>query len=383
MRKWKQAAALTLSALLAAGSVFPALAVEKPAEMDDATWARLQDNTLEYDEIENLVLYYNPTYRQVVDTIEVQLEPLKTAVADLKDYVQDQRDEARKAKDNDDMISYKIGMATAAAIEKQAVKGLETGLRTAQGATKPTKDQIRRTMTSVIEGLVITYNQTLASKELVDTSVALAQAAYDSTVAQQSIGMATEADVQSALKSLTSAQNGQKSLEDGLKTLKRNICVQTGWDYNADMEIGAVPAPDLASISAMNPDEDTKKAISYNPTISSLRASNGHGDVNRGIKERSLEDTENKISTKVHDLYTAVLQSKITYDGAASAYESARLTMEGNERKYAMGMLGNLQYLQLKMTYLQQKQAYDTAVLSLNQATNDYNWALYGVVTLD
>ena len=383
MRKWKQAAALTLSALLAAGSVFPALAVEKPAEMDDATWARLQDNTLEYDEIENLVLYYNPTYRQVVDTIEVQLEPLKTAVADLKDYVQDQRDEARKAKDNDDMISYKIGMATAAAIEKQAVKGLETGLRTAQGATKPTKDQIRRTMTSVIEGLVITYNQTLASKELVDTSVALAQAAYDSTVAQQSIGMATEADVQSALKSLTSAQNGQKSLEDGLKTLKRNICVQTGWDYNADMEIGAVPAPDLASISAMNPDEDTKKAISYNPTIRSLRASNGHGDVNRGIKERSLEDTENKISTKVHDLYTAVLQSKITYDGAASAYESARLTMEGNERKYAMGMLGNLQYLQLKMTYLQQKQAYDTAVLSLNQATNDYNWALYGVVTLD
>ena len=268
-------------------------------------------------------------------------------------------------------------------IEKQAVKGLETGLRTAQGATKPTKDQIRRTMTSVIEGLVITYNQTLASKELVDTSVALAQAAYDSTVAQQSIGMATEADVQSALKSLTSAQNGQKSLEDGLKTLKRNICVQTGWDYNADMEIGAVPAPDLASISAMNPDEDTKKAISYNPTISSLRASNGHGDVNRGIKERSLKDTENKISTKVHDLYTAVLQSKITYDGAASAYESARLTMEGNERKYAMGMLGNLQYLQLKMTYLQQKQAYDTAVLSLNQAINDYNWALYGVVTLD
>ncbi len=383
MRKWKRAAALTLSALLAAGSVFPALAVEKPAEMDDATWARLQDNTLEYDEIENLVLYYNPTYRQVVDTIEVQLEPLKTAVADLKDYVQDQRDEARKAKDNDDMISYKVGMATAAAIEKQAVKGLETGLRTAQGATKPTKDQIRRTMTSVIEGLVITYNQTLASKELVDTSVALAQAAYDSTVAQQSIGMATEADVQSALKSLTSAQNGQKSLEDGLKTLKRNICVQTGWDYNADMEIGAVPAPDLASISAMNPDEDTKKAISYNPTIRSLRASNGHGDVNRGIKERSLEDTENKISTKVHDLYTAVLQSKITYDGAASAYESARLTMEGNERKYAMGMLGNLQYLQLKMTYLQQKQAYDTAVLSLNQAINDYNWALYGVVTLD
>ena len=112
--------------------------------------------------------------------IEVQLDPLKTAVADLKDYVQEQRDDARRAKDDGDMMSYKIGMATASAIEKQAVKGLETGLRTAQGATKTTKDQIRRSMTSAIEGLVITYHQTLASKELVDTSVALAQAAYDS-----------------------------------------------------------------------------------------------------------------------------------------------------------------------------------------------------------
>jgi len=136
MRTWKQAAALTLSVLLTVSAAFPALAVEKPADMDDATWARLQDNTLEYDEIENLVLYYNPTYRQVVDTIEVQLDPLKTAVADLKDYVQEQRDDARRAKDDGDMMSYKIGMATASAIEKQAVKGLETGLRTAQGATK-------------------------------------------------------------------------------------------------------------------------------------------------------------------------------------------------------------------------------------------------------
>ena len=55
----------------------------------------------------------------------------------------------------------------------------------------------------------------------------------------------------------------------------------------------------------------------------------------------------------------------------------------GEAIKNAMGMLGNLQYLQLKMVYLQQKQAYDSAVLSLKQAINDYNWALYGVVTLD
>ena len=38
MRTWKQAAALTLSVLLTVSAAFPALAVEKPADMDDATW---------------------------------------------------------------------------------------------------------------------------------------------------------------------------------------------------------------------------------------------------------------------------------------------------------------------------------------------------------
>ena len=79
----------------------------------------------------------------------------------------------------------------------------------------------------------------------------------------------------------------------------------------------------------------------------------------------------------------AVINADDFYGRTAFSEIYAFLAAQTDERKYAMGMLGNLQYLQLKMVYLQQKQAYDSAVLSLKQAINDYNWALYGVVTLD
>ena len=67
MKACRWAAALGLTGILTLGVPFGAMAaIEKPEQMDDATWARLQDNVLEYDEISDLVEYYNPTYRQVV-----------------------------------------------------------------------------------------------------------------------------------------------------------------------------------------------------------------------------------------------------------------------------------------------------------------------------
>ena len=56
MRGCKRALALGLTGILTLSVPFGAMAaIEKPEKMDDATWARLQDNVLEYDEISDLV----------------------------------------------------------------------------------------------------------------------------------------------------------------------------------------------------------------------------------------------------------------------------------------------------------------------------------------
>lgn len=381
--KWKRAAALVLTGAILAGSAFPTLAVEKPDDMDDATWTRLQDNRLEYDEIENLVTYYSPTYRTVVDQVDLNVEPVRTAINDLKDEIKDIREDARYAKDDDDMVTYNVNMAMAKAYEDQALEPLETALRRADHSTKSVKDPIRRSLVSGVQKLMIGYHQAMASKELTDTAVELAEAAYQSTLSQRDIGMATDTDVQSAEKSVLSAKSQQQSLTKTIDNVRQNLCTMTGWAYNASPEIGEIPEPDMAEIDAMNPEQDLAKAVSYNPDIIELRATSGKGDFNRNQKFRSLDETEAKLKTKLQSLYETVLESRTAYEAATNAYESAKLTMNGNDLRYQMGMLGKLEYLQAKTGYLQSKMTYDMAKLSLKSAMEDYQWALYGVVELE
>ena len=47
-----------------------------------------------------------------------------------------------------------------------------------------------------------------------------------------------------------------------------------------------------------------------------------------------------------------------------------------------MGMVGRLEYLQLKTAYLQQKMAADQAALSLVQDMETYYWAVEGLADI-
>jgi len=98
---------------------------------------------------------------------------------------------------------------------------------------------------------------------------------------------------------------------------------------------------------------------------------------------RWLSPERGKLKTKLESLYQKVLETKTSYEAAQTALESATITMNGNDLKYQMGMLGRLEYLQTKVGYLQQKMTYDMAVLNLKQAIENYDWALYGIVELE
>jgi hypothetical protein len=89
---------------------------------------------------------------------------------------------------------------------------------------------------------------------------------------------------------------------------------------------------------------------------------------------RTTDEIESKIKTQLETLYQEILEKKTAYEAAHVAFQGAQITMNGNDLKYQMGMLGNLEYLQLKMAYLQQKAAARTAALSLTQAIENYGW---------
>lgn len=62
-RQYRQVLPLLTAAALASFSPMQALAENPQFAHDEAAWARLQDNTMEYDELSLLVEEYNPNYQ--------------------------------------------------------------------------------------------------------------------------------------------------------------------------------------------------------------------------------------------------------------------------------------------------------------------------------
>ena len=384
MRAYQLLTVFGLAGVLAFSVPFGVMAqVEKPEDMDEVTWARLQDNILEYDEIADLVENYNPTYRQVIDQIDMNAQIFRDAAQELRDAADESLSDAKEVKDSNP-IMYKAfqgaseGYRKAAKRFEDAVDSVYNNLEVRHNLSR-----IRKMTTSGVQQMMIGYYQALASKELVDTAVELAQAAYDSTVTQLAIGMATATDVQAAEKSLQGAMAQQQSLQDSLNSLLQQMRMMTGWSYDADMVLGEVPQPDLARIATMYPINDLERAIGNNYTLIYLRSMSGKGTANRNIKFGLMDDAEGKVKVELESLYQSILEGKTAYEAATTAFQAAQITMDGNELKNQMGMLGRLEYLQLKMAYLQQKVALTTASLNLRQDMENYDWAVQGLADVE
>ena len=378
MRGCKRALALGLTGILTLSVPFGAMAaIEKPEKMDDATWARLQDNVLEYDEISDLVEYYNPTYRQIVEQIEINAQPMEEAARELRKSADEMDSDAKDIKDLDPVM-YK-GMREAVKGYRDAAERFDKAVTSVHNQTRHQLSRVKKMTVSGLQQMMIEYYQAMASREILDTAVALSQAAYESSITQQSLGMATATDVQAAEKALQSARGQLKTLDDTMTNLRQQMCVMTGWSYDADMQLGDVPAPDFAKVQAMDLERDLERAIGNNYTLIEQRGISGKGDANRTAKFRIMDDTEAQVKIQLESAYQGILESRTAYEAANVAFQSAQITMNGNDLKYQMGMLGNLEYLQLKMAYLQQKAAARTAALSLTQAIENYGWIVQGL----
>lgn len=378
MRGCKRALALGLTGILTLSVPFGAMAaIEKPEKMDDATWARLQDNVLEYDEISDLVEYYNPTYRQIVEQIEINAQPMEEAARELRKSADEMDSDAKDIMDLDPVM-YK-GMREAVKGYRDAAERFDKAVASVHNQTRHQLSRVKKMTVSGLQQMMIGYYQAMASREILDTAVALSQAAYESSITQQSLGMATATDVQAAEKALQSARGQLKTLDDTMTNLRQQMCVMTGWSYDADMQLGDVPAPDFAKVQAMDLERDLERAIGNNYTLIEQRGISGKGDANRTAKFRIMDDTEAQVKIQLESAYQGILESRTAYEAANVAFQSAQITMNGNDLKYQMGMLGNLEYLQLKMAYLQQKAAARTAALSLTQAIENYGWIVQGL----
>ena len=391
--------AATMALLLAASVPFQTFAAEEnPAGSYCADQQRLADNQLDYDEIGARVKeYYGPiksAYAMARGMKEDQGQIAvnsRTTADDLLSQAKAAEDLAKEQSGMEQMIS----KATARALRK-SVNQLRTTANSLDRSLErksSSEKQIDRQANSLIlnvEMMLNQYQQLLSQRTIAAKGVELATAAKQLQDTMQAPGMAVDADVLSAASSLSTSQSQLNQLDAGIEQIRKMLCSFTGYDEAANPVFGEVPSADPSYIATVNVTEDKEKAVNNNYNLISLRSQTGGGMTDLQIrtsktttqtanKLRNVEYSEENVRSNIQALYDEMEEKNASYTAAKTAYESGQIAWQAAQIQKANGMLSNIQYMQQELAWLQAQSGYKCADLALQQALQNYKWAVAGV----
>ena len=391
--------AATMALLLAASVPFQTFAAEEnPAGSYCADQQRLADNQLDYDEIGARVKeYYGPiksAYAMARGMKEDQGQIAvnsRTTADDLLSQAKAAEDLAKEQSGMEQMIS----KATARALRK-SVNQLRTTANSLDRSLErksSSEKQIDRQANSLIlnvEMMLNQYQQLLSQRTIAAKGVELATAAKQLQDTMQAQGMAVDADVLSAASSLSTSQSQLNQLDAGIEQIRKMLCSFTGYDEAANPVFGEVPTADPSYIATVNVTEDKEKAVNNNYNLISLRSQTGGGMTDLQIrtsktttqtanKLRNVEYSEENVRSNIQALYDEMEEKNASYTAAKTAYESGQIAWQAAQIQKANGMLSNIQYMQQELAWLQAQSGYKCADLALQQALQNYKWAVAGV----
>lgn len=391
--------AATMALLLAASAPFQTFAAEEnPAGSYSADQQRLADNQLDYDEIGARVKeYYGPiksAYAMARGMKEDQGQIAvnsRTTADDLLSQAKAAEDLAKEQSGMEQMIS----KATARALRK-SVNQLRTTANSLDRSLErksSSEKQIDRQANSLIlnvEMMLNQYQQLLSQRTIAAKGVELATAAKQLQDTMQAQGMAVDADVLSAAASLSTSQSQLNQLDAGIEQIRKMLCSFTGYDEAANPVFGEVPSADPSYIATVNVTEDKEKAVNNNYNLISLRSQTGGGMTDLQIrtsktttqtanKLRNVEYSEENVRSNIQALYDEMEEKNASYTAAKTAYESGQIAWQAAQIQKANGMLSNIQYMQQELAWLQAQSGYKCADLALQQALQNYKWAVAGV----
>ena len=390
--------AATMAFLLAASAPFQAFAEEaNPDSSYSVDQERLTDNQLDYDEIGARVKEYYGPIKSAYNMVRGMTEDQGQIAVNERTMADDLISQARAAEDlakDQTGMDQMINKATAKALRKTAnqMRTMANNMDRSLSRKNSSEKQIDRQANSLIlnvEMMLNQYQQLQSQRTIAAKGVELATAAKQLQNTMQAQGMAVDADVLSAAASLSSGQSQLNTLDAGIEQICKMLCSFTGYDEASNPVFGEVPAADPSYIATVNVAEDKEKAVNNNYELISLRGQTGGGMTDLQIrtsktttqianKLRNVEYPEENVRSNIQALYDAMEEKNSSYSAAKTAYESGQISWQAAQVQKANGMLSNIQYMQQELAWLQAQSGYKCADLALQQAIQNYKWAVAG-----
>lgn len=391
----KRTAAASLSVVLAASVPFTVLADQTdPNVAYEQEQQLLSDGHLDYGEIEERVKNYYGPMKSAYDMAKGMVEDQADIAVNERIMANDllsQADVAEDMAEEQTGMDQAISAATAKALRQSArqMRNAASMMGQSLKKTSSTERQVDRQANSLImnvQSMMNQYEQLVSQRAMAAKGVELARTARALQDTMQSQGMAVDSDVLSAAASLSSAQSQLASLDAGMEQIYKLLCSFTGYDPASGVTFGAIPSADLAAIDV---NADKEKAVNNNYNLISLRSSTGGGMTDfqaRTTKTttqtenrlRNVEYSENAVRSDIQALYDQILEKRAAYDAAKTAYESGKMVWDAAQIQKQNGSLSQIQYLQQELAWLTAESGYHCAGLELQQAIQNYRWAVAG-----
>ena len=357
----------------------------------------LSDGHLDYGEIEGRVKNYYGPMKSAYDMAKGMVEDQADIAVNERIMANDllsQADVAEDMAEEQTGMDQAISAATAKALRQSArqMRNAASMMGQSLKKTSSTERQVDRQANSLImnvQSMMNQYEQLVSQRAMAAKGVELARTARALQDTMQSQGMAVDSDVLSAAASLSSAQSQLASLDAGMEQIYKLLCSFTGYDPASGVTFGAIPSADLAAIDAIDVNADKEKAVNNNYNLISLRSSTGGGMTDfqaRTTKTttqtenrlRNVEYSENTVRSDIQALYDQILEKHAAYDAAKTAYESGKMVWDAAQIQKQNGSLSQIQYLQQELAWLTTESGYHCAGLELQQAIQNYRWAVAG-----
>ena len=387
MKRLKQALSLGLAGVMMTAAPVAAFAASPEFSRSAEEWAKLRDNTIEYDELEGLIQEYNAT----VQTNNLDLAEFKRKYGDTKDDVsskyRDMADEIYSSINypESDETTYGMLIGSVAMAEIQA-KNME------QQADDNLEDSeiiylnyksAEKTLVTVAQTNMISYEKDQIALKQAELAKCQAEIALTTTQTQASLGMSTEVDVLNAQESIQNADRNVESSKAAIENVRQKLQVMLGWKYNDTPEITEVPASDMSRIDAMDPTADKDAALENNYVlkVNKKKLANADAANTKESLQKTIEDNERKIASSLVTSYQNVLTAKLAYDQAAANLELAQRNLNSLQLQFDQGKASRNALENQQIAVENAELALKTADLNLFQTMETYDWNVNGLAS--
>ena len=381
------AGAVGMSLFMTAAFPMSALAGSPEFAYTQEKWAALRDNVMEYEELNDLIHEYNATVlNNRAEYDDYRGKSSDRFKNDYADTVQDLYDASDKMLENvdEDQPGYASALAGSISTRIQAQRMQETAdSENMDGDIKKLEyDRQEAELVRTAQTKMNQYWQKVKNRQSLEASLSLAQARESATAVRVQAGMEPQARLMEAQEAVQSAQASIQASDQEMDTVRRELCLLTGWSYDASPEIREIPVTRTVDLGAIDLEGDKQRAVEQNYA---LRAAKGkmnntnYGTVQNKVLQVNVGEAEQKIKTDVENRYQNLKQAQSDQDQAAAELALEQRNLDAASRKLENGSIKRNEYLGIQDGYAAKAAAEQVSALKLTQAQEDYWWAVNGL----